>query len=1225
MRGSPRSRMPALAAGALLALTAAATARADGAPRGIPPATDLILRGKPAVRVFTDKDGLPQNTVAAQAFDADGRLWVGTQEGLAFYDGHSFQPVPFPDGKAQWVTAIAELSDGSLAAGTHDAGLWLVKGDHFEHVDAKSGLPDDAVLSVAADPAGPGSADGDLWVGTRHGLAHRTRGVWTTVSASELPLAAGAVNAIAVAPGEPRRVWVGGSTGVAVSSGGSWRSYAAGENGLPGAHAAYITIDPNDHDRPWISMRQAGLATLDGEQWRVIGSHDGLPCDDIGPVVAMPGGILWVGTICGGLARLEGDRVTIIDSRNSDLKDDLVRSLLLGKASQGPPELWVGTETGGVARVALGGWRAFTPKSSPLRSAVYAFGWGTGSGAKPTADVTWIGTEAGLTRFDAKGWSNVSIPGLDGDEAYVNAVINARGAKSRGLWVGTFGGAARLKDGAWTLFRQSSGLPSDIVLTLFEATASAGGVELLAGMRSGFARFDGDHFVPVTDAGAPTSEEVTSMVETRSPSAPPVLWVATASAGLFRREGGTWTSFRASSSPLPNDEVLQVQRVHLSGGRERLFVSTGEAGLAWLDPASPSPQWFVLSTKTTPALPDQLVYGVQQDREGRIYAFTNHGIARLVEQTGATPEAFTVNVITTEDGIPSNECNSGASAVDPLGRVWAGTVSGAAVLDATTEPDDHSTKRLLLEQTLLYGEPFDLRGHSNLAYDQDTLSFELALLSFHRESDTRFRTQLVGLEKEPSAWSPDTKVRYTSLPAGTYELRAWGRDYAGNVSGPIVVPFHVRPAPWRAWWAILGYGIAAASLVAFGVRARVQGLKERARELSERVDARTAELAARNTELASKNRELDRKNAELIASNERADRIFSAFTDVLPGSVLDDKYRIEERIGTGGFATVFRAQQLSLDRRVAVKIFRPAPGNDSALALDRFQREGMSTCRVNHPNAIQVFDSGISSDGIPYIVMELLEGRALSSEMHERGGLSLRRALDVMVPVCEALAAAHAAGLIHRDVKPDNVFLSQTPAGETVKLLDFGIAKLVEPDHKNASNTASATFVGTPKYMAPERLLVGDYGAESDVYSVGVILYQMVLGRTPWSESSDIFALAAQIVAGRVVPMTDRDVPAALSAIVMRAISIEPSKRPTAAALASELSALLQTLGQDELAKVYGTPPQEDDAIAITEALGVSQETVIRTGPVLEDNTAAPTSAVRPKGGAAEGPDRKRS
>jgi serine/threonine protein kinase/ligand-binding sensor domain-containing protein len=1182
-----------------------------------PPPVDVVVTAKPALRSFSDQEGLPQNTVAAQAFDSDGRLWVGTQEGLAVYDGHAFHRVPLPEGaKSEWVTAIAELSHGAIAVGTHSGGLWLLAEGRFEHVDVAEGLLDPGVLCLASDP----NARDDLWVGTRHGLARRTSGnKWEAVSPAVVPLAAGAVHAIAIAPGPAGSVWIAGDLGVATLSGGAWHSYPAGENGLPKAHAAYIALDPSDHGRVWVSMREAGLATLDGDRWRVMTTLDGLPCDDIGPVVALPG-VLWVGTICGGLARLEGGRVTVLDSRSSALKDNLVRSLLLGRPEQGPPELWVGTETGGVARVALGGWRSLTAKDSPIRSAVYAFGWSRGAEGDPDALVTWVGTEAGLRRYDGREWSEVAIPGVEAGEAYVNAVLDARGDRNHGLWVGTFGGAALLRDGRWTSFRSADGLPNDIVLTLFEATNGSGGPELLAGMRNGFARFDGARWSEVRDPGAPTTEEVTSMVETRGPGGGPVLWVATASAGLFRREAGTWTHLAAGESPLPSNEVLQVQRVSISGGRERLFVSTGEAGLAWFDPASPSPRWSFLSTKTTPALPDQVVYGVQEDRRGRIYAFTNHGVARLVEtkETDPGPEAFDVSVVTTEDGLPSNECNSGGSAVDPLGRVWAGTVAGAAALEATAEADDLTPKRLLLERTLLYAKPFDLASHPELSYEEDTLSFELALLSFHREADSTFRTQLVGLEREPSGWTPDSKVRYTSLPAGAYELRAWGRDYAGNVSGPIRTAFRVRPAPWRTWWAMLGYAVAGASLVAFGVRLRVATLKQRAEELLKRVDQRTAELAARNRELAAKNRELDRKNVALLASNERADRIFSAFTDVLPGSVLDDKYRIEERIGAGGFATVFRAQQLSLDRRVAVKIFRPSPGNDSAMALDRFRREGMSACRVNHPNAIQIFDSGISSDGIPYIVMELLEGRALSAEIRKRGGLSLRRALGIAIPVCEALAAAHEAGLIHRDIKPDNIFIARSSDGEVVKLLDFGIAKLMDASDPNSANTASAAFVGTPRYMAPERLSQSQYGEESDIYSLGVVLYEMILGRAPWPASPDVFALVAQIVAGTVVPMEELGVPRAISAIVMRALSPDPEARVTAMELAGELSAARLTLTAEQLEKVYGEPAPRRDEVTLTDPGRDQPETLIRSDAPRSADTLPATSAVHPKGTAAE-------
>ena len=938
----------------------------------------------------------------------------------------------------------------------------------------------------------------------------------------------------------------------------------------------------------------------------------------MGPVARTPGA-LWVGTICGGLVRRDGANpsagahLTVIDSRDSPLPNDLVRSLLPGRPDQGPPALWVGMETGGVARVALGGWRSLTAKDSPLRSAVYAFGWSRADG-DDGRDVTWIGTEDGLERYDGRAWSEVKLPGVATGDSYVNAILDAHGASDRGLWVGTFGGAGLLRDGKWTVFREADGLPSNIVLTFYEATAAGGERELLAGMRDGLARFDGERFQAVTGPGAPTSEEITSLVETKGPSGRPVLWVATVASGIFRREAASWTHLAAGESPIPCKEVLQVQRVVLPGGGERLFVSTGEAGLGWVDPTAASPRWTWLSTKSTPAIPDQVVYGVQQDRSGRVYAFTNHGVARLVPRAASARtggDEFDIGVFNTEDGLPANECNSGGSAVDPLGRVWAGTVSGAAVLDPSEELEDRTPKRLVLDASLLYDQPFDLAAHPELAHDQNTLSFEVSLLSFHREADTRFRAQLVGLEPQPSAWTPDRKVRYTSLPAGSYELRVWGRDYAGNVSGPLRVPFRVRTAPWWAWWALTGYALAAASLVAAGERVRVASLKKRAQDLSDRVVERTAELAKRNAELAKKNVELDRKNAELVLSHERADRIFSAFTDVLPGSVLDAKYRIEERIGAGGFATVFRAQQMSLDRRVAVKIFRPAPGNDSAMALERFRREGMSACRVTHPNAIQVYDAAISEDGIPYIVMELLSGRALSAEIRRLAGLPLRRAMAITIPVCEALAAAHEVGLIHRDIKPDNVFLHRSNEGEVVKLLDFGIAKLLAVDEMGVSaNTASTSFIGTPRYMAPERLAHSEYGEASDVYSVGLMLYEMIIGRAPWQKSNDLFGLIAQIIAGRVVPLTDLGVPRTISDVVMRALSHDPDARPTAAAFATALAAARDQLTDAELDTVYGVPTRPADEVTVTGEMSGVGPAGTRTIPAPAD-TVAPTSAVR--------------
>ncbi len=1138
------------------------------------PPRDVAARATPAVRAFTDKDGLPQNTVNALAYGTDGRLWLATQEGLATYDGNAIRAIAFPAGAAsQWVDALAALPDGSIAVGMHSDGVWILKGETFEHLTTENGLPDNAVRGLASI----GGESGELWIGTPHGLVVRGRDGKVS-KPTGVPLADEPILTMAGGAGEHAALGVATSKAIAMHIGGAWRTFVLGEAGLPAGAVHAIAFGSGGDGDVVIGFEQnVGAFRIDGAGWRKI---DGLTCSDVGALTppAAAGSTWWLGTAC-GLSRVDGERATPLEVSDPPLRD--IRSLLTIPREDGPPALWVGTSAGGLARVDTGGWRALTPKNSPLQSAIYAFAW---SHANDGAVVTWIGSETGLSMHDGRDWHDVPLPNSD---PYVNAILEAHGDTARGMWVATFGGVSRRRDdGTWVAFTESSGLPSHVVLALAEVTGASGQPELFAGLRRGLAHFNGERWESITEPGAPNDKEVTSITETPGPSGRRLVWVATSDAGLFRRDRATWTQVQGGTTAGLGKEILQVQAMALPGDRARLFVSTGEHGIAWFDPREESPRWFGLSTKSSPPLPDDVISGTQQDRLGHVYAFTNHGIARLVPRDA--PDAFDVDVFTTEDGLPSSECNTGASAIDPLGRVWAGTVAGAAVLEPATTQEDRVPKRLLLRSTHLFDRQVDVGSLADLAYDESTLAFEFSLLGFHRERDSRYRTQLVGFEKEPSAWTPDAKVRYTSLPAGAYALKIWGRDYAGNVSAPVVVPFAIRTAPWLTWWAWLAYASASLSLIVLGVRMRTASLKRRAYDLSERVTERTAELAKRNAELADSIRELDRKNAELdrknvalIESQQRADRIFSAFADVLPGTLLDGKYRIEEKIGSGGFAAVFRAQQVSLGRSVAVKIFRPEPGNDSALALERFQREGMTASRVNHPNAIQVFDSGISAEGIPYIVMELLEGHSLGAELDgakEREGIGngrmrARRAIEIAIPICDALVAAHEAGLIHRDIKPDNVFLQKTKDGEVVKLLDFGIAKLLSGDdgEGSSSHTASAVLVGTPRYMAPERLTRGTYDDRSDVYSVGVILYEMIAGRSPWREpSGDLMVMITNIVSGATIPMAALGVPAPLAEVVMRAIAIDAEDRPTAHELHQQLVALLSLLTHTELDAVYG-------------------------------------------------------
>ncbi|HET7293966.1 MAG TPA: response regulator [Vicinamibacteria bacterium] len=311
-------------------------------------------------------------------------------------------------------------------------------------------------------------------------------------------------------------------------------------------------------------------------------------------------------------------------------------------------------------------------------------------------------------------------------------------------------------------------------------------------------------------------------------------------------------------------------------------------------------------------------------------------------------------------------------------------------------------------------------------------------------------------------------------------------------------------------------------------------------------------------------RDLERKNAELQKSNEelrqaqaRTERVFSALAAALPGTVLDEKYRLDERIGTGGYGTVFRAEQLGLKRPVAVKVFRPWEGADNSLALERFRREGISACRLNHPNAVSVLDCGISSSGIAYLVMELLEGDTLSALLRSAGRIAPSRCAQILGPVCDMLAVAHEAGLVHRDIKPDNVFLHRTPRGdEMVKVLDFGIAKLIGDVEEPLSHTLTRNLVGTPSYVCPERLSGLDYDGRADTYSVGVMLYQMLSGRLPFPlPRANAFAAALAAIQREPPPLSDVELPTEVETLVMRALAKEPSRRPTAREMTAALKA----------------------------------------------------------------------
>jgi serine/threonine-protein kinase len=263
----------------------------------------------------------------------------------------------------------------------------------------------------------------------------------------------------------------------------------------------------------------------------------------------------------------------------------------------------------------------------------------------------------------------------------------------------------------------------------------------------------------------------------------------------------------------------------------------------------------------------------------------------------------------------------------------------------------------------------------------------------------------------------------------------------------------------------------------------------------------------------------------------------------LPAGTIVDKYRIERALGQGGMGVVYVAQHTFLEKKFAIKLLRPEIASQPGMA-ERFAREARATSLIDHPNVVRVNDFGRAQAGELYLVMELLAGKPLTAELMAKQKLEPDAALALAGQILRGLEAAHAEGVVHRDLKPDNVFLATVPSGaQVVKLLDFGIAKLA--DYRPTHLTLAGSVLGTPRYMSPEQARgEKDVDSRADLYAVAVLLYRMLSGTSPF-RSENYVALLGEIQRGEVTPLlvTAPELDAHLADIVMRGMALERSAR----------------------------------------------------------------------------------
>ena len=331
--------------------------------------------------------------------------------------------------------------------------------------------------------------------------------------------------------------------------------------------------------------------------------------------------------------------------------------------------------------------------------------------------------------------------------------------------------------------------------------------------------------------------------------------------------------------------------------------------------------------------------------------------------------------------------------------------------------------------------------------------------------------------------------------------------------------------------------------------------------------------------------------------------------DALLGTVLAGKYRIDKRLNEGGMGSVYQGTHVLMDKTVAIKVLRPSLAADEKIVA-RFSREARAASRISHPNALSVTDFGEDDNGTVFLVMEFLSGRTLKQVIRDEGPLPLTRIVEITRQVGDALAAAHAQGVVHRDLKSDNIMLLDTTSvGDYAKVLDFGIAKINEPDGEfDGGLTAPNLVIGTPQYMSPEQCSQdSEIDSRSDIYSLGVILFEMLVGHVPFGGESATIVMMKHLQEPVPSVLEERpDVPPPVGRVVARAMAKVPGNRyQNVAELIEDL-----TIASGMIVPV--PVPQPGTKSGPTRAHDADDEvTVVRPREVYP--AAAPPAAVTPR------------
>lgn len=989
-------------------------------------------------------------------------------------------------------------------------------------------------------------------------------------------------------------VWLGTEEGLVRFDGITFTEF--NEIDTPAIKNNYIVSLFEDKKRNlWICTRGGGLLKYKDGGFTHYGEKDGLTNHFIDTVAADENNTLWVGTDGGGIFKFKDDRFTgctqargllydnvkyIDPAGNGTLRVATLNGLCYFKndtfsrvsEDDGLPaihintihednekKLWVGTEEG----LYTGKQGKFSKCTIPPASSAYKirviFEDSNGN--------IWIGTAAdGLIRYRNGVFSFLTEKeGLSG-----NIIRSITEDREGNLWVGTaLGGVNCLRGGTFVTFGRREGLCDDVVFSVYEDRRR----QLWIGTNSGLNLFRGGKYYHFTTADGLADNVVTSISE----DSKGFTWICTdkglnrlhcAGAKILKvdtyleneyvlafhedKAGNRWAGtlaglYKKGAAPAAHDRGVFVRQEGLSSSvinfiyedsRGSLWFSTLRKGLTrckdgaftlfdsesglinnnvnciyedgegvmWIGTIAGLSRFkdneFVNYTRRD-GLFNSNIYQILEDGGNHLWMSCNKGIFKvdknaLDEFAGKKIDRLVCTVYGKNDGMRSRECNGGypsAGCKTKDGKMWFPTMKGVVCIDPENIKINTIPPPVVIEQVVLDGIPVDSRKLIKIPPGTKRIQFLYTAPAFIEPEEVTFKYKLSGYDDDWVDAGTQRSALYTNLDPGAYrfQITACSSDGIWNEDGA-AARIEIIPPFWHTWWFILF------ALIAFALSSYF-----------------TIHLF----------------------------RKYVTLSRFWKKQKFAGQFKLLDRIGTGGMGTIYKAKSIThKSGEVAVKVLK-----EDLFAEERnrkrFKQEAAIVDQLDHPNIVKVFERGESKQN-SYIAMELLEGKTLAqkiAEAHE-GKMDVQESVSIMTQVCDALRKMHSKNIVHRDLKPENIMLIRKDGNPNfVKLLDFGLA--MTDYHSRLTRTGA--IIGTINYISPEQIARSEFSAVSDIYSAGVVFYEMVTGIVPFRGETTIEIMKQIISETPIEPKHFRpEISPHINDLIMTMMSKDTGSRPTA-------------------------------------------------------------------------------